>query len=1496
MTCWKMRRVALALGLTLLAGPPAPGVHAACNLIPPAEQAYPSTLGTVTSPITAAGKPVELRLSGCDASPGFHPTAAQNAVVLTFLPPSGASPTDVPIASAALTVADCAPLGGPCNTLRFTMPATPGLAGAARIAVTNLGAGVEAARIDTLFQPVALGDTCDKAPEGVFRSFTVLPPPNVYADVCSDPVPPCTGTATQVQATLDGSGSLLIPFDYRAVLPLGPGEPVARLLAGTTTIDAFSAAPGVPITLPSTDFVRSFTIDGRPLPPLLRATADGGEVYGASDGAEAIIRVARTDGRGGPAIFDFTDRLSNGGRGPIVIPNGQYTVTSDAAIPLENLRSSATGVAYTRPETLEGDLNGDGDTADEVVQIIDAGTFASTNTGRAATPVRNPLVAGSAVETAGQLAAFLESEVAQGETDLDADGDRFDDILRVFTLGGAPVTPDASRTASPFPGINRRPVAIDGALTYYRTAGNDLVETVRLPNGATAGAVTPDGRLLVTVTTNGLAALQRRDAELGGRDGTELSTTASFTLGAQDVVVAPGSRLAFLAASQSNAVISLQLRYQPEENFSQVAVADEDLRDGFLGTDGLQGVSRLALSPGGEHVYAVAAGDDAVTTIGVDQNAQLSLLGLHKNGVGGVTNMVDPADVVVSPDGRHVYVAVQRSSRIRAFSRNPVTGILSVLADYVDGTAAGGAFLGDVAALAMSPDGRFLYAVSQADDALVWFARDPGSGSLTLEGFFANRIGATDLDRLGDVEVSPDGQMLYVTTGFSQLLVFARTGSGAPVFVRAIQSPDPFFLGAIPRLTISPDSEFVYLHLSQTTPSGFGTRIFRRTAGLRAFDATTAIDRPGLAGANAALAAVGPDRAAYVDPTLAQAVVYDAQTDSLQPIPNLTAAGRIALSSRLLVMTARETTLGDVNGDGDALDDVAVAMDPANPAATQVVIPVQATQVGATDVCDDAASNPGARCGADADCPGGACIGVAAILVAESVSPAPDQFDLNGDGDRNDRVLHLWWSDSEELVNTGLATVDFVAAGNIVAFRADELAQGQADLNFDNDADFYDDVLHAYDLATRRVLNSGQAVIRCDLPGCQPGIPYRVARDAVYFLTRERDQGNPAMDLNGDLDGNDTVVQVFNVRVLRNQVLDDVPAGAPRLPPLPTTFVDGAILFKEVLESDVGRDVNEDGDLNDVVVLVQGDADGDGIFDLADTCVETPDASGADTDVDGLGDVCDPSPTCVAVAAPEPPLADGPLASCQKAIGKGVQKLLKTQLAAARACQDKIVTGKLVAAPAAACRGAVLHGLPLLPGDPATAAKVAKAITKLELAVAKGCASPAIDPLALLDLCANSAGPLVTCLAARTTAATAAVTGLVYGNGGAVTDLAAQKCVKAAGKAAASYVASLFTTTQTCLDRVNGGQIAGGSGRSCVPATASAVPLAPEAPLGDAKTGAKLLAAPSSLGKALAKGCPGAVAAGLQACGDDPAALTSCLTCAGWSAALDLVGAAYGPN
>src|SRR5262249_53300280 len=155
--------------------------------------------------------------------------------------------------------------------------------------------------IGPLFQPHDIGSSCDKQPETVFQQFTVLPPPNPFGTLVFDLTqnPPIQ---TQVLATLDGSGSLLVPIDWQAALPAGAGNPVAQLVSGALNVRAFESSPDL-IRVTSDD-VHSFTIDGKPLPPLIRATDGGDSVFGTSDAAVSVIRVARVNAQG-QANFDL---------------------------------------------------------------------------------------------------------------------------------------------------------------------------------------------------------------------------------------------------------------------------------------------------------------------------------------------------------------------------------------------------------------------------------------------------------------------------------------------------------------------------------------------------------------------------------------------------------------------------------------------------------------------------------------------------------------------------------------------------------------------------------------------------------------------------------------------------------------------------------------------------------------------------------------------------------------------------------------------------------------------------------------------------------------------------------------------------------------------------------------------------------------------------------------------------------------------------------------
>lgn len=87
---------------------------------------------------------------------------------------------------------------------------------------------------------------------------------------------------------------------------------------------------------------------------------------------------------------------------------------------------------------------------------------------------------------------------------------------------------------------------------------------------------------------------------------------------------------------------------------------------------------------------------------------------------------------------------------------------------------------------------------------------------------------------------------------------------------------------------------------------------------------------------------------------------------------------------------------------------------------------------------------------------------VAVIEVSESGSGSAD---LNGDGDTQDSVVHVYNAVEDSTINLGLASSSFVnSSDGLVSFVASESFQGQTDLNGDGDA--ADTVIHVMEFAT----------------------------------------------------------------------------------------------------------------------------------------------------------------------------------------------------------------------------------------------------------------------------------------------------------------------------------------------------------------------------------------------------------------------------------------------
>lgn len=566
--CGRLGRLGVLACVALLVDPRS--AAASCNQIPGAAAAFRAIRGALDRPFATPGEVVELRVSpACDPeTPGFSSTAEDHVVTVVFKPPQGER-TVVILAHDCLAHEGerqaCAARGGVASAvcrqfdgadetsavrvveqdgqrrLRVRFPDTDDLLGSANDDRTLTGPAAVAVSLASAPIPCALAEapcadldavlvcadelfaingTCDRTPNTTFSHFTALPPPNDYQALCTDPQPPCTGAATELRLTVDADGNLLMPMDWAGVL-LRPGVPIARLVRGSSAVEAFPGSDQ-PIRLPDRNVLSSFSMQGNSLPPIFEPQVDPSApgaltLFGSVDARATVLRIARfgtaertcsggassglpcvqTDDCPGAAcqpgdpLFDFSGRLA-GGVGPVVLAPKDYRLEAQQPVALDALLGTDELFAFVVPEAIgepetAGDLarrgasrdfNEDGDTRDDVLLVMNRHTGNLEPTGRAnalgraATRIRRPPFTFPAVSAEGSVVAFLESEAAEGQRDSSQDGDVSDTILRIFRLGddsrATEVTAGMDLAVDAAPSVGEQSVVVSGGLVFFR--------------------------------------------------------------------------------------------------------------------------------------------------------------------------------------------------------------------------------------------------------------------------------------------------------------------------------------------------------------------------------------------------------------------------------------------------------------------------------------------------------------------------------------------------------------------------------------------------------------------------------------------------------------------------------------------------------------------------------------------------------------------------------------------------------------------------------------------------------------------------------------------------------------------------------------------------------------------------------------------------------------------------------------------------------------------
>jgi DNA-binding beta-propeller fold protein YncE len=173
----------------------------------------------------------------------------------------------------------------------------------------------------------------------------------------------------------------------------------------------------------------------------------------------------------------------------------------------------------------------------------------------------------------------------------------------------------------------------------------------------------------------------------------------------------------------------------------------------------LLGSRAVALSPDGKDLYVASSGSDAIAVFSRD--ARSGRLTQPKGaagciaakGAGGCATAIGldgPNSVAVSPDGRNVYATALGSEAVTVFQRDPTSGALSQRRDGsgcitsvpLPGCAIGRVLPGPDVILA-SPDGENVYVGSFFGNGVAVFNRDTSTGTLTQPGGSGGCLAAT---------------------------------------------------------------------------------------------------------------------------------------------------------------------------------------------------------------------------------------------------------------------------------------------------------------------------------------------------------------------------------------------------------------------------------------------------------------------------------------------------------------------------------------------------------------------------------------------------------------------------------------------------------------------------------------------------------------------------------------------------------------------------------
>lgn len=339
----------------------------------------------------------------------------------------------------------------------------------------------------------------------------------------------------------------------------------------------------------------------------------------------------------------------------------------------------------------------------------------------------------------------------------------------VVALAAAVLAVPQAAQAAPFAYVAN---SFAPSVSVIDTANNQVVATIDFPSGATpvATAITPDSSKVFVASLDAFTTC-------GPNDGVFVVDAGSNTLGAGPVAVeceptsiaiTPDGKFAYVASRLSDTISVL-------DTATDAVTATITLPSG-------NGVSRLAVSPDGQRVYATVLGAHSIVAINTSDNTVIEP---------AIDLGFDAAGIAVSPDGSLIYATdAGTSGGVAAIDAAAGTVMTTI------------AVANHPSAVAFMPDGLFAYVTQAGINTAGEFTVskiDTASSALVGEpievGNFPTSLGIT-----------PDGLQAYVGNERSNTVSVIDTADDSlSLTLSGMNAPRGVAASAVPPGNLVPD-------------------------------------------------------------------------------------------------------------------------------------------------------------------------------------------------------------------------------------------------------------------------------------------------------------------------------------------------------------------------------------------------------------------------------------------------------------------------------------------------------------------------------------------------------------------------------------------------------------------------------------------------------------------------------------------------------------------